>query len=240
MTPTVDPHPPLHRVYGLPAWLVRAITIFPIPSALIITAMLAIPATHARGESVLAEDHMVENFTFIAYFIATGIATVWVMRLRRRPGTELQALGIAAIGAINFGLGMEEISWGQRVFHTHWPKLFGLENVQGESNLHNIGVLHDLSSWYPFVLGVIALVAIYAHTRRHGDRTGLPSLLLPYAWVVVAYSAYDNFTDWVPVNMSFDTLISTMDEHNEMLVSFMMALGLWLAMRRETRSLRER
>jgi len=238
VTPTLEPHRPpaaaTRRVYGLPAALARTITAFPVASAAIILTLLANPATHARGESLLAEDHLVENFTFIAYFIAAGLGAAWALRLRR-DGSTRQALGIAAIGAICFGLGMEEISWGQRVLHTHWPSLFGLENVQAESNLHNIGVLHDWSSWYPCVLGVVALVAIYSHTRRHGDRTGLPSLLLPYAWVVVAFSAYDNFTDWVPVNMTFDTLIGTMDELNEMLVAFAFALGLWLAMRRETR-----
>jgi hypothetical protein len=112
------------------------------------------------------------------------------------------------------------------------------ENIQGENTVHNLPWLHDLSEWLPFALGVLGLLAIQWHTRRHRDRVGVPSPLLAYCWVVVVLGAYDNFTDWFPINLKVDTIVGQLNEYVEMLVGFCFMIGAALVIARHDRARR--
>jgi hypothetical protein len=181
---------------------------------------------------MLKEDRLVENLTFIAYFVAAALAWGWSWSTLRR-GSRARGTAIGCLGFGCFVLGMEEISWCERWLHFRIPDLILRNNVQQESTVHNLGPFQDVSVWVPIIVAGVALAAILAHTRPRRDVTGVPSLLLPYALVVLALSGYDNLTAWMPLNARVDTIIGMLEEHVEMLVAFGFALGIGLAMRRE-------
>jgi hypothetical protein len=220
------------RVYALPLPLAWVIAAFPIVTAVVFETLIAMPATHAYAMRLQQEDRMVENFTAIAYGIAAVLAVVHAASAWRR-GARVTAIGSAAAGFVCFGLGGEEVAWGERWLHFRIPDLILRHNVQGEFTVHNLGPLQDLNWWYPFILGVLGAAAIHWHTRRQRDEAGVPSLLMPWCIVLIVFSGYDNATDWFPVNLRIDTIVAELTETVEMLVSFAFAIGIALAMRRD-------
>lgn len=82
------------------------------------------------------EDGPAEYLTSLAYLIASGIALWMWMRLgpARWKGVGWMAAGCALVF---FVIGMEEISWGQRLFSVQSPDFFVEHNRQGEITLHN-------------------------------------------------------------------------------------------------------
>ena len=234
-TPIASSRTASARVYGLPDSLARAIAVFPPASALILGVMLAVPASHARAAGMLKEDRLVENLTVVAYVAAAVLAAAWAWRSIRRRAPGRQSLGAALLGLLCFGLGMEEISWGERWLHFRIPGLLARFNVQHEPTIHNLEPFQDLSRWFPLGLALLALAAILLHTRPRRDETGVPGPLIAFCWTIIPLAAYDNLTDWVPINLTFDTIVGMLSELVEMLVAFGFALGIWLAMRREAR-----
>ena len=63
------------------------------------------------------------------------------MDLRRQRETVFfLAYSFLAIGLLV--IGMEEISWGQRIFNMDTPSVLETHNVKGELNFHNVDGLH--------------------------------------------------------------------------------------------------
>jgi hypothetical protein len=228
-----------HAIYHIPTWVAWTIVVFPIAGFLFLFTLLIIPATNERGTSLLVEDHAVENFTPVGYWIATIIGGVYARWLWRRHRRTL-ALLIAFVALANFGCGGEEISWGQRLFHWKTPATFARENIQGETTVHNLAIFEGIINYMPVAVGTLGLVLIAAHTRRRRDLAGVPSILAACFWTIAIQNAYDNFTDWVPIDVHFDTIIAQIGEYSEMLVAWGFATGLALAFRRELFAERDR
>lgn len=90
----------------------------------------------------------------------------------RKPGHYLLVIGALVMA-------MEEISWGQRVFHIDTPDFFQRHSTQNELNFHN---LVDQGRFYPYLgsiilLGVVVL-PIVAHVfqpiKRASEQFGIP------------------------------------------------------------------
>jgi len=82
---------------------------------------------------LIAEDSWGEYATFACYLLAF-VLMIWAMKLDRnllKPGYILMALML-------FFIGMEEISWGQRLLGIETPEVIGRVNAQTETNLHNV------------------------------------------------------------------------------------------------------
>jgi hypothetical protein len=239
--PSTNPRRPTlislgRTIYGLPRLLTWSIAVFPFASSLLAGAMLALPATRHRILGLMAENRLVENLTVAGYWVGALLAALHAFRARSRGGaTWILAL---LYSGLCFGAGAEEIGWGQQILHFRTPESLARVNVQRETTIHNLPFFHDLGSWIPLILAVAAWVAIVTHSRRKQERSGIPSLVLPYAIVIVLVSGYDAFTDWFPINLRFDILIGDLVELIEMLFAFAMALGIWLVMRRDARSKR--
>jgi hypothetical protein len=104
---------------------------------------------------VSAEDSLIEWLQVAAL----GVAGIGFLLLARRYWTMdrrwmAAVAGVAGIGMF-FVLG-EEISWGQRIFGIATPAWLEAENIQGETNLHNLAVAEV------FVRGGYVGVAAYA------------------------------------------------------------------------------
>ncbi len=69
-----------------------------------------------------------------AAFTAIAVYCVRIARLKPGRYTRFWAL----LGLAAFYVAMEEISWGQQIFHWDSGEFFQKVNQQGETNLHNI------------------------------------------------------------------------------------------------------
>ena len=84
---------------------------------------------------LLREDGPVEWLTYVCLVGASVLAGAMAIRLRARRDVRLWFFVAFCIGSLLAGL--EEISWGQRVFGVESPEFFLQASSQGEINVHN-------------------------------------------------------------------------------------------------------
>ncbi|MXP61775.1 hypothetical protein E0493_00235 [Roseomonas sp. M0104] len=108
-------------------------------------AFLAVFLASPELFSALArEDHSVEWGSALALFLGCGLLLWSAVRFiagRRNSGgysASLCGLGALLLAACLFVVGMEEISWMQRVFDIHTPEALIGTNMQEELNFHNL------------------------------------------------------------------------------------------------------
>jgi hypothetical protein len=100
-------------------------------------------ANDQLGVDLTREDGLIEWLGALAFLLAAILQLVLYWRSEVPPSARLVRfarrnpfhLGLAVVLFIAFA---EEISWGQRVFGWATPDDFVVENVQGETNLHNL------------------------------------------------------------------------------------------------------
>jgi len=78
------------------------------------------------------EDYFFENMTAVLLFFSSLLI---VIRFFHREQYSQAGLILIALGF--FVIGMEEISWGQRIIGWQTPDTFSIYNYQNETNLHN-------------------------------------------------------------------------------------------------------
>lgn len=83
------------------------------------------------------EDSIVEYLTAIFYFLSCLISYIISVRFYKNK-LKLYSLPYVILAGCFFFIGMEEISWGQRLLGIKTPEFFTKYNYQGEMNLHNI------------------------------------------------------------------------------------------------------
>ncbi|WP_438749897.1 hypothetical protein [Pararhizobium sp. O133] len=158
------------------------------------------------------EDGPFEWLSALLLFVAAGFfAMVSISQpanARAGGGRQvwLACLAGAFFAFIFFVVGMEEISWMQRVFHVATPEAFIELNDQKEFNFHNIstGVSELVYYCGAFVLLVLLPFAGLFFRRRLGD--GPMAAFLPNLFVLVASApmAAFNCGRWgvLPIQMS--------------------------------------
>lgn len=92
---------------------------------------------------IFNEDAFFENLSCVLYLAASIIMTISSIRVWKQVDTHQKyRVGVILIFILLAGLffliGMEEISWGQRIFGWETPAFIKLINSQDETNLHNI------------------------------------------------------------------------------------------------------
>ena len=112
---------------------------------------------------LIQEDSILENMQAATYFVAFLFALYIAWQLLH------QELIIISICYMILALGfmficLEEISWGQRIFHLHTPQYFVQHNHQREISVHN---LYPIQTW---LHEIYMLVCLYG---------GLAFLILP-------------------------------------------------------------
>lgn len=131
------------------------------------------PVTWAR---LVAEDHIGEFASAIAMLLACALFSIIFLRASSRNGWY----GLLALGT--FFIGMEEISWGQRLADIATPEAFSKVNSQRELTLHNIPGVEPGRRMYLFTsflflsYGVVLpiLSGLSAGIRSLLDRFRLP------------------------------------------------------------------
>ena len=116
-------------------------------AALVIWAKLKIGPTSDEWRYVSSEGSLSEYGTAIVYLLIPAFAYPMMRQFRKEQKRFLSLYyGLFAFAA--FFVGMEEISWGQRLIGFEEPEFISKHNVQSEFTLHNLSfyqnhLLHD-------------------------------------------------------------------------------------------------
>jgi uncharacterized membrane protein YozB (DUF420 family) len=146
------------------------------------------------------EDSVFETGTAFALLlsgVALLVAAVRAVRVRLRLSRWL-ALLIAATGLASIFLGLEEISYGQRMFGWSTPEPVAAANLQRETNLHNL-LTHRAQAAILWVIGLLLVLAAGASTVLRRWFSGplvqfLPhQVFLPFAagvWLLTSHAGF--------------------------------------------------
>ena len=163
-----------------------------------------------KGYSLTLEDGVFENLTALFYVTGSLFCLIGFVATRRRgpsPGKYL-LLGWAAL---LFVFGMEEISWGQRVFGLETPEFLASRNLQDETNLHNLNSVFANRLFYSsvFLVGVALPSLVVINSRYHAivNRLGIP---LPQPELIVPFALAFTFAspDWMATAPEFWVLLT--------------------------------
>lgn len=130
--------------------------------------------------------------------VGCGVFLSLVPRFFRQK--QWLAMGLMSILAlVLFVMGMEEISWGQRVFQWQTSSYFSEHNVQGETNLHNLNtqLFQDVLFFGGFIL-LAVLPFFYGYIKKMLHQVQPLKFVenfLPEPWMLVAFGAGLMFTD---------------------------------------------
>lgn len=204
-----------------------------IPAFLLGTSalLLLIPATEPLALWLLAEDRPVEDLTFLAFLGASAMAVrlAWM----HRHGFDWWVGCVYVLLALAFlGVGMEEVSWGQRWLGFDTPGWLRSVNRQGEINLHNIGALQGSSEWMRLCAGLGGVLAIAADRIPTLNRVAAPAVLQSWFLIITGHAVVDVFNDIVPIERHFDFIMQRTSEMVELLIGVAALLYGWLNVRR--------
>ncbi len=91
------------------------------------------------NEVFAKEDGTIENLTAIGLFMISILQLTRVFKFKNQKGT-FWILGTLFFALLFFFGGGEEISWGQRIFNIQSGEFFEANNLQNETNLHNLEI----------------------------------------------------------------------------------------------------
>lgn len=100
---------------------------------------IVMPNDDFANHWMIREDGMLESITALALLAASLLCGYRCWTLRHCRPKSFVLCTAAAAGVLFFGMG-EEISWGQRIFDIQTPEFFLANNVQNETNLHNLEI----------------------------------------------------------------------------------------------------
>lgn len=141
------------------------------------------------------EDQPLEWVTFWAFIVA---AIFFALAARHERQSGRLPWFLAGLAAFCFVVGMEEISWAQRVIGYQAPRYFLENNYQQELNLHNVVDTQFRKLAVALILAgygiLLPLLERIPSTRRLLERVGVsapPSALsLGFALLLVVYVVY--------------------------------------------------
>ncbi|MBX6323021.1 MAG: hypothetical protein IRY94_14425 [Rhodospirillaceae bacterium] len=129
---------------------------------------LALGPTSQAWSLLLREDGLIETSEALYLLVAAAFALAGARRLRARAEPTLAVI-YALAGLWLLFIGMEEISWGQRMFGVTPPEFFEENNAQAEITVHNLGPVQVLLDYAYFALGgagALAWTVVPALERR--------------------------------------------------------------------------
>ncbi|WP_145758345.1 hypothetical protein [Sediminicola sp. YIK13] len=90
------------------------------------------------------------------FFLIASVFFILALRKRYDSITHSTRLFIFGLGLFCFVVGMEEISWGQRIFGIETPQPYKEINFQGETTVHNL-VSPD---YHPILYAVVSFILL--------------------------------------------------------------------------------
>ena len=101
------------------------------------------------------EDGFFEYMTTL-FFLIASVFFILALKKRYDSITPYTRLFIFGLGLFCFVVGMEEISWGQRIFGIETPEPYKEINFQGETTVHNL-VSPD---YHPILYAVVSFILL--------------------------------------------------------------------------------
>lgn len=180
-----------HQYFKVFKW---GITLFvPLSILLLVVILLISPsAVEAFG----AEDRQVEVLSAVASILAAIIWAAWGVK-QIKSGQKFNILAAFLIAFVFLMIGLEEISYGQRIFDIQSNEFFLTHNLQGETNLHNLNTW--LSEKVFYTVGLLFLIIIPYFSKNikkyiHGTRLQIFDKFIPSSWMWLAFVAIAGLT----------------------------------------------
>jgi hypothetical protein len=130
-----------------------------VAACIMIVAIELLVFSPAFFKSLAVEDSIFEWASALLLFMGGGFLAVSARRTMFVAGRRSMTSGLAMfLGLIMFVIGMEEVSWLQRVFDWRTPGWLREINAQRETNLHNIIISEAENSYYA---GAFLLMVVY-------------------------------------------------------------------------------
>ena len=128
------------------------------------------------------ENGVFETLTVIWLF-ATSVYGFYALYSFRGQLSKYISLLILAVSLLTFVAGMEEISWGQQLFHFESSHYFVEHNLQKETNLHNLVDANLFSSLiystiYTLFVFLPLLFRLFVKEKNYFDFIGLNHILI--------------------------------------------------------------
>ncbi|MDQ3536222.1 MAG: hypothetical protein M3421_11410 [Bacteroidota bacterium] len=159
------------------------------------------------------EDGPIENLSAIFYFFSFGIFIYILLNVKIIPKNHQFIFFFLSLGFAGafFLIGMEEISWFQRVFDIKTPKLLKA-NDQEELNLHNllttpIENAYYFSAFLFFVLIPFLNERTTVFTKADYLRMFIPNRFLLFTGVIIMAYNYDMWNNFIMQWCFFVTLL---------------------------------
>jgi hypothetical protein len=213
--------------------------------ALILVTVLAAgmtwPPTHALTYWILTDETgPVELSTFACFIIAAVVSARLAAETRRRGGGRSSSVVYGLFALFMFLAAMEEISWGQSLLDFRTPAWLNEINAQGETNLHNLDPLTNLSSLAVLVLAVTGLARATIRSRKGRRNLDVPIALAPLLGLIAAMAAIETLNDFVSLGYRVPGIIGALSEAAELLLATACMLVPWIDRRRLRREWAER
>ena len=177
------------------------------------------------------EDGPVEYATSIVYFLSSLFSvTLAVTFIRQKK--YLFAIFFLLLAIPFFIIGMEEISWGQRIFLTENTGFF-VDNLQNETNFHNLPIINEYLKFYFLLIsaGGFILWTFFTHSNKLKDKSFTkyfvpPTISLPYFISVFLYYEMLIFEQFLP--KSSDGLLLYIFVWDHEIFEFLLSLGIFI------------
>lgn len=127
------------------------------------------------GATLLEEDRTVENITALALLLAAFYMAYQAFRNIQTKNYFMGLMQLLLMLVFIF-MGGEEISWGQRIFNWQTTGFFKADNLQNETNFHNLKIdgvkLNKVIFTYAFMVigGFVFLIAPFLYKKQAGFR----------------------------------------------------------------------
>ncbi|WP_457570423.1 hypothetical protein [Desulfovulcanus sp.] len=112
----------------------------------------------------IAEDGFIEYASFVFWMVSF---LFFLLSYRRRQKSVSTTIIYLCFIMLSFFCGMEEISWGQRIFGFKGPTFITQHNLQGEFNLHDIGSISLQENAFFLLIVIIFLIIPVLKQKKH-------------------------------------------------------------------------
>jgi len=155
---------------------------------------------------LIHEDNVVESASWISWALACVVFLSSIVRyVVKGHANAVTLILYSGLALFSFLCGGEEISWGQRMLNVNTPELLMQFNIQGETNLHNIGSISIFSNAFFLITLLFFLVAPYLYSKYFSDNEHL-KYFLPIADQRTKQVFIVTLLVWIFVGLRFGTL----------------------------------
>ncbi len=142
----------------------------------------------------VAEDNIVEWLTILGLLLGSFVCFARFIKFLRKRSWMFLAITFL-LGLMLFVVAGEEISWGQRLLGIEASEYFQKNNLQKETNFHNLVVNGVKINKVVFSIGLIAVLAVYLllfpllYRKNTGFKKWIDSwgIVLPQNYQLVAF-----------------------------------------------------